>query len=288
MKKLTLKERRANRRESLKEQIKNHKRLFIVYMVLRLVVIAVMIAQFFNGNYENVFLCVLTLILFVLPSFVERNFHIDVPDTLEVIILLFIFSAEILGEIQSYYIAYPFWDTMLHTTNGFLAAAIGLSMVDILNRNERFSFQLSPAFMAMVAFCFSMTIGVLWEFFEFFMDYFFLTDMQKDTVIQALHTVSLDPSHTNRVISVEEIRTVFINGRELGLGGYLDIGLYDTMKDMFVNFIGALVFSVIGFFYVKERDTKVGKIAKKFILQINHDPDDSGESVSDQSDQTDG
>ena len=271
---MTAKERRAARRKALKTQIRDHKRLFIVYMVLRLVVIAVMIAQFFNGNYENVFLCVLTLILFVLPSFVERNFHIDVPDTLEVIVLLFIFCAEILGEIQSYYIAYPFWDTMLHTTNGFLAAAIGLSMVDILNRNERFSFKLSPAFMAMVAFCFSMTIGVLWEFFEFAMDYFFAFDMQKDTVIHALHTVSLDPSNTNQVVTVDDIRTVFINGRELGLGGYLDVGLYDTMKDLFVNFIGAIVFAVIGFFYVKERDTKVGKLAKKFILQVEHSEND--------------
>lgn len=270
---MTAKERRAKRREELKTQIRDHKRVFIVYLVLRIVVVAVMIAQWFNGNYENVFLCILTLILFVLPSFVERNFHIELPDTLEVIILLFIFSAEILGEIQAYYISFPFWDTMLHTTNGFLAAAIGLSMVDILNRNDRFSFKLSPAFMAMVAFCFSMTIGVMWEFFEFFMDFFFLTDMQKDTVINALYTVSLDPSNTNRVVAIENIRTVFINGRELGLGGYLDIGLFDTMKDLFVNFIGAAVFAVIGFYYVKERDTKIGKLAKKFIVQVSDEPE---------------
>lgn len=125
-----------------------------------------MIAQFLNGNYENVFLCVLTLVLFFVPSFIQLNYHIKLPDTLEVIILLFIFAAEILGEIHAYYILFPFWDTMLHTLNGFLAAAIGFSMVDILNRNERFSFALSPTFMAIVAFCFSMTIGVMWEFFE--------------------------------------------------------------------------------------------------------------------------
>ena len=95
----------------------------------------------------------------------------------------------------------------------------------------------------------------------------------KDTVIHALHTVSLDPSNTNKVVSIEDIRTVFINGRELGLGGYLDIGLYDTMKDLFVNFIGAVVFAVIGFFYVKERDTKVGSLAKKFILQVECNDD---------------
>ena len=93
-----------------------------------------MIAQFFNGNYENVFLCILTLILFLVPSFIQMNYHIKLPDTLEVIILLFIFAAEILGEIHAFYLEFPFWDTMLHTLNGFLAAAIGFSMVDILNR----------------------------------------------------------------------------------------------------------------------------------------------------------
>lgn len=269
MKKLDLKERRLNRRKHIAEQIKNNKKLFIVYLVLRIVVVAVMIAQLLNGHYENAFLCVLTLILFVLPAFVERNFRIDVPDTLEVIILLFIFSAEILGEIQAYYIAYPFWDTMLHTTNGFLAAAIGFSMVDILNRNERFSFSMSPLFMAMTAFCFSMTIGVLWEFFEFGMDYFFHTDMQKDTVIHALHTVTFDPTGSNTVISVEDIHAIYLatDKENLWFAGYLDIGLYDTMKDLFVNFIGAVIFSVIGFFYVKGRGTKAAKIAEQLIPQ---------------------
>ena len=108
-----------------------------VYLVLRLLVILVMVAQFFNRNFENVFLCVLTLILFSIPSFIERTVRIDIPDTLEVIILLFIFAAEILGEIQAYYVQFPYWDTMLHTLNGFLCAAIGFSLLDILNRDER-------------------------------------------------------------------------------------------------------------------------------------------------------
>jgi len=225
-----------------------------------------MIAQFFNGNYENVFMCVLTLFLFTIPSFIENNFHIDIPDTLEVIILLFIFAAEILGEIQAYYIKFPYWDTMLHTINGFLAAAIGFSLVDLLNRHEKFSFKLSPIFMAIVAFCFSMTIGVLWEFFECGMDLIFATDMQKDTIINSISTVMLNPDGLNAPVKIKDITSVIVNGQELGLNGYLDIGLLDTMKDMFVNFIGAVVFSVIGYFYVKKRGE--GKVAKKFIPKI--------------------
>jgi len=136
-----------------------------VYILLRFAVIAMMVAQFFNGNFENVFLCLLTLVLFLLPTIFERSLQVDLPNTMEIIIMLFIFAAEILGEIRAFYTTFPAWDTMLHTLNGFLCAAIGFSLVDMLNRNERFSLSLSPAFMAMVAFCFSMTIGVLWEFF---------------------------------------------------------------------------------------------------------------------------
>ena len=262
MKRLRLKA----RMRALRRQFKKNKMAFSLYLVLRALVILVMIAQFFNGNYDNVFLCILTLILFFVPSFIQLNYHIKLPDTLEVIILLFIFSAEILGEIHAYYILFPFWDTMLHTLNGFLAAAIGFSMVDILNRNERFSFELSPIFMAIVAFCFSMTIGVMWEFFEFFMDWFFHLDMQKDTVISAISSVMLDPTNSNRPVQITNITEVTVNGQPLGLGGYLDIGLIDTMKDLFVNFIGAVIFSAIGFFYVKYRGRF--RFASRFIPKV--------------------
>ena len=255
------------KRKVLIEQIKKNKRVtFTIYMVLRISVIAVMIAQFFNGNFENVFMCILTLVLFMVPSFIEVNFHIELPDTLEIIILLFIFAAEILGEIQQYYLTVPHWDTILHTLNGFLAAAIGFSLVDLFNRNERFSFSLSPMFLAVVAFCFSMTIGVLWEFFECGMDLFFGTDMQKDTIVNTIRSVNLNPDGLNVPITISNITEVAVNGNDLGLGGYLDIGLLDTMKDLFVNFIGAVIFSIIGYFYVKTRGK--GEFAKRFIPKV--------------------
>ena len=240
-----------------------HKSSFLVYVILRLAVLLMMVLQLFNGNYENVFLCLLTLVLLMVPSFIQVNLKIELPTTLEIIILLFIFAAEILGEIQAYYIRFPGWDTLLHTVNGFLAAAIGFSLVDLLNRNEKVKFQLSPAFTAIVAFCFSMTIGVIWEFFECGMDLFLGFDMQKDTVLHSITSVMLDPTKGNHPVTIEGIKDVAVNGESLGLGGYLDIGLLDTMKDLFVNFIGAVVFSVIGFFYVKSRGK--GKMARRFI-----------------------
>lgn len=265
-----MKKRDRENKNGLISRIREKKGIALVYFLLRLSVILVMIAQFFNGEFQNVFLCILTLILFMIPSFVEHRLNIDVPDTLEIIILLFIYAAEILGEIRAFYITFPYWDTMLHTLNGFLCAAIGFSLVDILNREERFTLSLSPFFIAVTAFCFSMTIGVLWEFFEFGADRLFLLDMQKDRVINTISTVMLDPTGGNTPVIYKDITDVILvtdqGNISLGLGGYLDIGIIDTMKDLLVNFVGAVIFSVIGYFYVKSRGK--GKFARRFIPQL--------------------
>lgn len=249
--------------EDIKKEIRQNKSSFFVYVLLRTLVILMMVLQILNKNYENAFLCILTLCLFVVPSFTQVVFKIELPSTLEIIILLFIFSAEILGEIQSFYILFPMWDTILHTLNGFLAAAIGFSLVDLLNNDSRLQFKLSPIFVAIVAFCFSMTIGVAWEFFEYAMDTFAGLDMQKDTIIHTIRSVSLDPTKSNIPIVIDNIKDVIVNGQALGLGGYLDIGLKDTMMDLIVNFIGAFVFSVFGYFYIKNKGK--GKFVNRFI-----------------------
>ena len=255
--------------------VQNKRLIAAVYFLLRISVVLVLIVHFLSGDFESVMLCVLTLILFTLPSIIERRLKIDLPDTLEIIILLFIYSAEILGEIQAFYIAIPFWDTMLHTLNGFLCAAIGFSLIDLLNRSRKFTFSLSPLYLAIVAFCFSMTVGVLWEFFECFMDLNFGLDMQKDTVIPAISSVMLDPAGGNHPVTVAGIQDVILvlsdgTHQSLGMGGYLDIGLLDTMEDLFVNFIGASVFSLVGYFYVKRRGQ--GRFARRFIPQVIDDP----------------
>ncbi len=247
---------------SIREFARQNKGLVAVYVVLRLLVLLVMVAQIFNKDYFNVFLCLLTLVLFTIPSLVEHRLHIDVPDTLEVIILLFVFSAEILGEIRAYYLQFPYWDTMLHTISGFLMAAIGFSLIDILNRSEKVALNLAPVFVGLFAFCFSMTVGVLWEFFEFGMDRYFGMDMQKDTVISQVTSVELNPEGKNVPVTVP-VESLVVNGEEWDLGGYLDIGIIDTMKDLFVNFIGAVVFSIIGVCYIKGRGK--GSFVRRFI-----------------------
>ena len=262
---------KRNRARQKKAPYYTNKATLAVYLVLRGLVIFSLVRAALHGQFESVFFCILTLVLLVLPSILTRRLQIELPTTLEIIVLLFIFAAEILGELNSFYIRVPNWDTMLHTLNGFLCAAVGFALVDMLNRSDRFSFKLSPLYLAIVAFCFSMTVGVLWEFFEYFSDVFLGFDMQKDTVIHALHTVELDPTRSNKVIALKGISDVILvhsDGTQtaLGLGGYLDVGLNDTMKDLIVNFIGAVVFSVIGFFYVKEKGK--GRFAARFIPRV--------------------
>ena len=243
-------------KQAMDKELREHKSSFIVFYTLRALVIVVLIRQLFMAHYESAFFCILTLLLLYVPSWVQVRLRIELPPPLEITILCFIFAAEILGEVNAFYVVVPNWDTMLHTLNGFLAAAVGFSMVLLLNDDERLTFDLSPFFLALTAFCFSMTIGVLWEFFEFGMDWFFHTDMQRDTVVNAIYSASLDPTRSNKVVAIKGIQDVLINGESLGMGGYLDIGIIDTMKDLFVNFIGAVVFSVTGFFYARSKGAK--------------------------------
>ena len=252
-------ERRRSRkafRQAMTKELREHRSSFLVFSVLRVLILVALVRQLMRGSYESAFFCVLALVLLYLPSWLQVKLRVELPPPLEITILCFIFAAEILGEVNAFYVVVPNWDTMLHTLNGFLAAAVGLSMVILLNDNEKVVFDLSPFFLALLAFCFSMTIGVLWEFFEFFMDSFFGMDMQKDTVVHAIHSVTLDPTRTNQVVTISGITDTAVNGESLGLGGYLDIGIIDTMKDLFVNFLGALVFSVSGYFYARSRGKK--------------------------------
>ena len=250
------------------------KRNMTIYLVLRALVILTLVRQIFMGNFNNVFLCGLTLLLFVIPAIIEKKLNLALPDTLQILILLFIYSAEILGEINEFYIVIPYWDTILHTLNGFLCAAVGFSTIDILNQKEFFHATMSPLFVALVAFCFSMTIGVMWEFFEFGADKFLKYDMQKDVIVDTISTVKLDPDGKNKAVIIKDIEKTIIQSKDsdgniketVVDGGYLDIGIDDTMQDLIVNFIGAVVFSILGLLYIQNRDKY--KFAENFIPKM--------------------
>lgn len=247
--------------EVKKVLLESERSTVIVYFVLRVLVILCMILQIIHGDMNNAFLCLLSLILFTTPYFIEKHFKIELPNTLEIFILLFIFAAEILGEINNFYGVIPFWDTLLHTLNGFLAAGVGFALFDLLNKNVK-SVNLSPLFLSIVAFCFSMTIGVMWEFFEFAADKYVKSDMQKDRIITTVNSVLINEKNENVPIRLDNIEYTIIYGTDKDGNkyetiiddGYLDIGIIDTTKDLFVNFIGAACFSVFGYLYIENRD----------------------------------
>lgn len=241
----------------LKDRIALNRRAFILYSILRALVLVMLIRCIMTQRWEGVAISILVLVLFLVPSLVEGMAHIEIPGLFQAIIYSFIFAAEILGEIDHYYVLIPGWDTILHTLNGFLCAAIGFSLVDLLNRSSK-NISLSPIYVTLAAFCFSMTIGVLWEFVEFSFDTFFGMDMQKDTFVTSISSVALDPANEGNRIQINDIATTTITtaaGETTTINGYLDIGLIDTMKDLLVNFVGALVFSVVGYRHLKKHES---------------------------------
>ena len=258
----------------------NNKALYVFFLILRILVVLTAVRCLLTQNYESFALCILTLVLFLVPAFIEERFKISIPPLFQGIIFFFIFAAEILGEVNHYYVAIPGWDTMLHTMNGFLCAAIGFSLVYLLNRGSS-NVKLSPFYLTLVAFCFSMTIGVIWEFFEFAMDQFFYLDMQKDFIVTTIGSVTLDPEQAQKVIKVKDIVETTIttaSGEVTKIqSGYLDIGIIDSMKDLLVNLVGAVIFSIIGYITLKKSSPRANRIAEGFMVKPD-DPDRSDDA----------
>ena len=272
MSKLKNKTKRRTPYRALVDQIREDKKAFAVFAILNVAILAIIVRNLYTRHFENVFTGVLASILLLIPPFVEKRFRVKLPTTLEVIAYVFVFAAEILGEIGNFYQIFPFWDAMLHTVNGFIFAAFGFCLVDIFNKSKRFRLMLSPISLAVLAFCFSMTVGVLWEFFEYAADTFLHTDMQKDILRSTLNSVSVPNDLGEKVTHVTDIvKTVIYtaDGQMIELAGYLDVGIADTMKDLFVNLIGAVAFSIIGYFYVRHRGK--GALAGQFIPVFQED-----------------
>lgn len=271
---------------SLIDRYKRNKKTFILFTILRIMVILTAIRCLVTHNYESFATCLLVLLLFLLPALIEDRLKLTIPPLFQAIIFAFIFAAEILGEVDHYYTKIPGWDTILHTLNGFLFAAVGFSTIYLLNRGSK-NFKLSPLYLAMVAFCFSMTIGVIWEFFECAMDLFLNKDMQKDFIVQTVNSVTLDPDNSGDLIHVNDITETVIHtasGETTVIkGGYLDIGILDTMKDLLVNLIGAVVFSTFGFIALKT--SKSNKVVENLMIRPDNgdeEPDEVEETEEDE------
>lgn len=218
--------------------------------VLRGIVLLVMLPGLNRGDYADVYLCVLTLILFMLPELAEERLGLKLPGGLEAMLLLFIFASEILGELYGCYLRIGCWDAVLHTVSGFLFAAVGFALCPLLGKEADCAENVPTLYLAVSAVCFSVTVGVLWEFLEWGADAVFGLDMQKDTILSGISSVKLNPTGANQSRAVTGIRDTLVlmgdgSTRCLNQGGYLDIGLNDTMGDLLVNLLGAVAFALV-------------------------------------------
>ncbi len=182
----------------------------------RVLLVLIFIRGWIIGDHSQDFLIIITFILTYFPSILSKKFGVYLPKRLQLIITLFIFAAQILGEIGDFYEKISWWDTMLHTISGIVLGLVGFLFVYLLNEKGNINVNLSPKFVIIFAFCFALTMGVFWEFFEFGADRLFGYNMQKFRM----------------------------PGQD---------GLVDTMNDLIVDAIGAIVACIGGYIYIKRK-----------------------------------
>lgn len=205
---------------------KIHKRLTLG---LQAVIAAGLALEVYERQWLNVVIVTGILLLTLLPAFMARRVRIVIPAEFELLTIAFIFAALFLGETRDYYGRFWWWDIALHTTSGGLLGILGVLLVYVLNETPRIDLHMRPGFVAFFAFCFAVTVGALWEIFEFAMDQLFGMNMQKPMLG--------DPS-----------------------------GLTDTMWDLIVDTLGALVVSLVGYLYMKRgAESVVERWIRRFI-----------------------
>lgn len=188
-----------------------------VLIVLQLTMAVELLLLFYEAQWVNAFLVMAIMAITLSPAALGRRFRVNVPPEFQVLAVVFVFAALFLGEIQSYYERIWWWDIALHTSSGLLMGVLGFLLVYVLNESERVDIHMRPRFVAMFAFLFAVTVGTLWEIFEFSMDQTVGSNMQKPMFD--------DPS-----------------------------GLTDTMWDVIVNMVGALAVSSLGWWYMIRRE----------------------------------
>lgn len=185
--------------------------------------------------------CLLGVFAMGLPGMISKRFKLEIPNTVFYFYLIFLWAAIFLGEVQNFYYRFKYWDLILHTLSGGMIGFIGFSFVDILN-NENEHVTLNPFFVAFFAFCFALALGAIWEIYEFLCDGFLKTNMQKYALESGIKLIGRD-------------------------------AVSDTMGDLIVDSIGALVATTIGYISIKYDKSYLNK----FIIKLRRDKKDAKE-----------
>lgn len=190
-----------------------HRRLGLV---LRLILVLEAVIAIWEGQWLTVAITSGIIFITLIPRIMAKRYVFYIPPEFELFSITFIFCSLFLGEVRGYYDKFWWWDLALHSTSGLLLGMIGFLLVHLLNETKSIALYMKPGFVAFFAFLFSIGIGMVWEIFEFAMDQLFGMNMQKPMLG--------DPS-----------------------------GLTDTMWDLIIDTVGALIISIIGYGYLKSR-----------------------------------
>lgn len=210
----------------------------IVYIIYKIIVSPVANTENIEGlrvkaDYVLMFIqCVLGIIAFFIPNIITKKSKIVIPSNMYIVYVVFLYAAIFLGEVGNFFYKVPHWDIILHTFSGAMLGALGFSVVNIFNKDENISVKLSPAFVAVFAFEFAITLGVMWEIYEFIFDGLLGVNMQK--------------------FALE-------NGTQL-IGR---AALADTMEDLIVDAVGAFTMAVVGYISLKYKKGWIEKLIIK-------------------------
>jgi len=209
---------------------KRSKSNMIISNLVRIALIILYVRGWIVSDHSQDFLIILTFAMTYYPSVLEKRFGVYLPNGLQIVITLFIFASQVLGEMRGFYTSVPWWDLMLHTISGTVLGMIGFLFVYLLNEKGDANVNLSPIFVILFAFCFALAIGVFWEFFEYGSD-----------------------------------RLLGYNMQRFRLPG--EDGLVDTMNDLIVDAVGAGIACIVGWIYIKQQnDTLFNNFFDKWFI----------------------
>ncbi|MBD3669731.1 MAG: hypothetical protein HUJ29_03075 [Gammaproteobacteria bacterium] len=185
-----------------------------ITLLLQAILLGEVLIAVWNQQWMSALVASAIILVTLSPFFINKFFRVFIPPEFVLLAVLFVFASLFLGEVRGYYTRFWWWDLVLHTGSGFLLGVLGFLLVHIMNETEKIDVHMKPGFVAFFSFVFAVAVGAVWEIFEYSMDVFFGLNMQKEM-----------------------------------LGD--DSGLTDTMWDLIVDSIGALVIAVLGYSYLK-------------------------------------
>lgn len=179
---------------------------------------------------NHIFQCVGALVVLNIPMIISKKFRCYIPNFITITLYIFAFAHFVLGEIYRAYDHVFLYDKILHTTGGVIFAILSFSVIWLLNNSESKKIKLSPFFIVLFTFCFTMTVEYVWELVEFGVDRLFGANMQR----------------------WQDGITQLPDGSYVTSPAY-GSGLKDTMTDMIMNVLGCLVVCIVAYIGMRRK-----------------------------------